>query len=879
MTTNKRNGWIGLAAMVVLGAACIWGSDPLYKAIDGMTPKAEAQAGLTDGTYTWQSAEFDSSGYKDVVSLTVAGGKITAAEWDCVNVEGVGKKQLSKDGQYSMTENGPTWAEQSEALCEYVVKNQTAEGLANAEGKCDAIASVSISVGNFVKGIEECLSQAAGGAETLTGSAEGFGGAVTATVVRTDGVITACTLEGKEETPEIGGAALPELEKQVVAANGIEIDGVSGATITTKAVKAAVADALGLTVEEETKAETKPAETAAAAEVVEIDGGLQIGQIYAAAHGTSCFTEAVAVVKDDVIVAAYLDEFQFISSDADVKGVPNSEEGFGEAYADGMVLCSKRENAAYYSKNMAEKGGSTVAIDANYDAIQKFVVGKTIDEIDAVAAGENVVDAVSGATLADTANYLKAIADAARAAQKTQAVEFNGNSDSLKLNVAYAAAHGTKCFATAAALTDGQNIILSYIDEFQFISSDAGVKGVPNSDEKFGENIAEGNLLCSKRENAEYYSKNMAEKGGSTVAIDANYDAIQNHINGMSIADVTALAGQESPADAISGATLADTAGYLHAVLAAATDGMAVIDGGLQIGQIYAAAHGTSCFTEAVAVVKDDVIVAAYLDEFQFISRDADVKGVPNSEEGFGEAYADGMVLCSKRENAAYYSKNMAEKGGSTVAIDANYDAIQKFVVGKTIDEIDAVAAGENVVDAVSGATLADTANYLKAIADAARAAQKTQAVEFNGNSDSLKLNVAYAAAHGTKCFATAAALTDGQNIILSYIDEFQFISSDAGVKGVPNSDEKFGENIAEGNLLCSKRENAEYYSKNMAEKGGSTVAIDANYDAIQNHINGMSIADVTVLAGQESPADAISGATLADTAGYLHAVLAAAQK
>lgn len=570
MTTNKRNGWIGLAAMVVLGAACIWGSDPLYKAIDGMTPKAESQAGLTDGTYTWQSAEFDSSGYKDVVSLTVAGGKITAAEWDCVDAEGVGKKQLSKDGQYIMTENGLIWAEQSEELCEYVVKNQTAEGLANAEGKCDVIASVSLSVGNFVKGVEECLSQAAGGAETLTGSAEGFGGTVTATIVRTDGVITACTLEGKDETPEIGGAAFPELEKQVVAANGIEIDGVSGATVTTKAVKAAVADALGLKVEEETKAETKPAETAATAEVVEIDGGLQIGQIYAAAHGTSCFTEAVAVVKDDVIVAAYLDEFQFISSDADVKGVPNSEEGFGDAYVDGMVLCSKRENAAYYSKLMAEKGGSTVAIDVNYDAIQKFVVGKTIDEIDAVAAGESAVDAVSGATLADTANYLKAITDAARAAQKTQAVEFNGNSDSLKLNVAYAAAHGTKCFATAAALTDGQNIILSYIDEFQFISSDAGVTGVPNSNEKFGENITEGNLLCSKRENAEYYSKLMAEKGGSTVAIDANYDAIQNHINGMSIADVTTLAAQESPVDAISGATLADTAGYLNAVLAAA---------------------------------------------------------------------------------------------------------------------------------------------------------------------------------------------------------------------------------------------------------------------------------------------------------------------
>ena len=45
---------------------------------------------------------------------------------------------------------------------------------------------------------------------------------------------------------------------------------------------------------------------------------------YAAAHGTKCFTEAVAVVNDDVILAAYLDDFQFTSTDAGVTAVPNS---------------------------------------------------------------------------------------------------------------------------------------------------------------------------------------------------------------------------------------------------------------------------------------------------------------------------------------------------------------------------------------------------------------------------------------------------------------------------------------------------------------------------------------------------------------------------
>lgn len=406
-------------------------------------------------------------------------------------------------------------------------------------------------------------------AETLTGTAEGFGGDVTVTLTSVDGVITECKIAGDDETPDIGVKAFAELEKQVVAANGPEIDGVAGATVTSDAVKNAVAAAMGIELQVEEK-ETKAPETAAPAALVPIDGGLQIGQVYTAAHGTSAFTEAVAVVQDDVIVAAYIDEFQFLDKSEEVIGVPNSDADFAAGYAEGKVLASKRENAEYYSKLMTEMAGSTVSIDGNYDAIQDFTVGKTIAEVEALAGKSDAVDAISGATLADTAGYLSAIAEAAKAAQNTQAIEFTGDSSALKLNVAYTAAHGTKCFTTAAALTDGENILLSYIDDFQFISKDADVIGVPNSEDKFGEGYAEGSVLCSKRVNTDYYSKNMADKGGSTVAIDKNFDAIQSHINGMKLAEVTDLAGTEAPVDAISGATLVDTAGYLNAVLEAA---------------------------------------------------------------------------------------------------------------------------------------------------------------------------------------------------------------------------------------------------------------------------------------------------------------------
>ena len=78
---------------------------------------------------------------------------------------------------------------------------------------------------------------------TYTAKATGMG-TVIVNVTVDGGVITAVEIDGSGETPEIGGAAVPTLQEQVMAAQGAEIDGVSGASLTSKAVREAVADAL-----------------------------------------------------------------------------------------------------------------------------------------------------------------------------------------------------------------------------------------------------------------------------------------------------------------------------------------------------------------------------------------------------------------------------------------------------------------------------------------------------------------------------------------------------------------------------------------------------------------------------------------------------------
>ena len=146
---------------------------------------------------------------------------------------------------------------------------------------------------------------------------------------------------------------------------------------------------------------------------------IKLGQVQWAAHGTKCFAVITVAMEGDKIVAAYIDEYQFMA-DTSV-GVPNSDQGFGDSYPEGKVLASKRVNSETYSASMAA-AGSTVALADNYAAIEAYVAGMTITELETAIAGFGgeataAVDAVSGATLVDTLGYLQGILAAAKAAQ------------------------------------------------------------------------------------------------------------------------------------------------------------------------------------------------------------------------------------------------------------------------------------------------------------------------------------------------------------------------------------------------------------------------------------------------------------------------------
>lgn len=112
---------------------------------------------VKDGSYVWLDTESDENGFFNQIDVTVENHKITSLTWDAVNEEGVGKRQLSAEGYYTMTENGPLWYEQADALSDYVIEMQSTESLMNETGTCDAVASVSIHVGGFVDSVKKSL--------------------------------------------------------------------------------------------------------------------------------------------------------------------------------------------------------------------------------------------------------------------------------------------------------------------------------------------------------------------------------------------------------------------------------------------------------------------------------------------------------------------------------------------------------------------------------------------------------------------------------------------------------------------------------------------------------------------------------------------------
>ena len=173
--------------------------------------------------------------------MVIENGEITELHWDSFDAEGNGKRALSLQGKYTMTEDGLLWADQADAVQKYVLEHQGLNGLStNEEGKTDVVSGVSISIASFKELVKDCLAQA------TVGEADGAG-----TSGATDGTTNNETGENSgnnggdtnsEENGNTGGNTGNTTGNGSNTDNpaASKVDSVSGATISSTAVVKAV---------------------------------------------------------------------------------------------------------------------------------------------------------------------------------------------------------------------------------------------------------------------------------------------------------------------------------------------------------------------------------------------------------------------------------------------------------------------------------------------------------------------------------------------------------------------------------------------------------------------------------------------------------------
>ena len=248
----------------------------------------------------------------------------------------------------------------------------------------------------------------AGVSGDFTGTAKGFGGDVSVTLTLTDGAITGCTAEGKDETEGVGSQAIAKMPGEIAENGSIAVDGVSGATITSTAIKEAAAAALtaaGLNPDDyktavENNATAEDSTVDADVVVVGAGGAGMTAAITAAAEGKSVvILESQSMVGGNSVRATggmnagktvYQDENEFGES----AGVEKTLKTAAEKYADNETITA-------LAKTVSEQWAAYQANPTGYfDSVElmeldTMIGGKGINDPDLVETlCENSADAI-----------------------------------------------------------------------------------------------------------------------------------------------------------------------------------------------------------------------------------------------------------------------------------------------------------------------------------------------------------------------------------------------------------------------------------------------------------------------------------------------------
>ena len=221
---NKKQGFLGAYKCLVLFAVMM----VVAFVVTLFMPKAE--------TYTAQANGF--VGYVKV-QVSIVNGEITAVQiLESTESDGIADPALEQipaaivAAQSTDVDVVAGCSFASRAIMAAVDDCLIQAGLKEAPEETTAAPGPAVSDGAYTPG-------------TYTASAKGFNGDVNVTItIGDDGAIADVKIEGAGETPALGGVAMEKLQGKIKEAQSAEVDGMTGASFTSKAAIAAAADCL-----------------------------------------------------------------------------------------------------------------------------------------------------------------------------------------------------------------------------------------------------------------------------------------------------------------------------------------------------------------------------------------------------------------------------------------------------------------------------------------------------------------------------------------------------------------------------------------------------------------------------------------------------------
>ena len=281
--------------------------------------------------------------------------------------------------------------------------------------KKNVLASVLLAGALFLSacgGSTSTSTSASGVSGSFTGTAKGMGD-VSVTLTLTDNVITDCTATGDSETPGIGSVVIEQFPGEVVKGNSVNIDSISGATITSNAFIEAAKVAL-------TAAGLKPedymakAEKTATGETVSYDADVVVigagGAGMTAAMTAADAGQKVVIVESQAMVGG--NSVRATGGMNAAKTVYQDENEFGQAAGVEKMLATAAEKYAdnatitALAKTVSEQWAAYQANPTGYfDSVELM-------ELDTMVGGKGLNDPALVKTLcegtADAIDWLDA---------------------------------------------------------------------------------------------------------------------------------------------------------------------------------------------------------------------------------------------------------------------------------------------------------------------------------------------------------------------------------------------------------------------------------------------------------------------------------------